>query len=153
MATLRVEVLGLSSGRPLVKGFSAALLEVGPLSFQLIMIVCGADPTSRMELVWVWFHCRQQRLHRGHRVEPDTGVFHLLLQSIVRAHCSDPPAHLFLLFRPTCSPVHIVQTHLFTCSHCSDPPATVHLPEEDLPPTYRHPWIAQWPSGQLDLFI
>ena len=47
MATLRVEVLGLSSRTPLVKGFSAALLEVGLLFFSSNHdCVCVADPTT-----------------------------------------------------------------------------------------------------------
>ena len=40
MATLRVEVLGLSSGRPLVKGFSAALLEVCRITLFPIDLDC-----------------------------------------------------------------------------------------------------------------
>ena len=29
----------------------------------------------------------------------------------------------------------------------ADPPPTVHLPKEDLPPTYRHASLAKWASG------
>ena len=50
MATLRVEVLGLSSRTPFFKGFSAALLEVGLFSVMIVnvsvMIVYGAEPTA-----------------------------------------------------------------------------------------------------------
>ena len=81
MATLRLEVLGLSSQSPLINGISAALLEVS-LTFakfcQLVVtmkrISCGAGAPARMALVWRWLHSRQQRLRRQHSVRPHRGT-------------------------------------------------------------------------------
>ena len=80
MATLRLEVLGLSSQSPLINGISAALLEVS-LTFAttkfyclLQWISCGAGAPARMALVWRWLHSRQQRLRRQHSVRPHRGT-------------------------------------------------------------------------------
>ena len=86
MATLRLEVLGLSSQSPLINGISAALLEVS-LTFakfcQLVVtmrrISCGAGAPARMALVWRWLHSRQQRLRRQHSVRPHRGTLQISL--------------------------------------------------------------------------
>ena len=123
MATLRIEVLGLSSRQPWVKGFSAALLEVffffiSLLQFVMIVIKCVS--------------CRPLNLNGTclGLVPPSPTAITLLKSCPTSYRCLSSSKHFSgIVLTP------------------ADPPATVHLPKEDLSPTFCHPWIAQFPSG------
>ena len=94
MATLRLEVLGLSSQSPLINGISAALLEVSftfakfcQLVVTMRRISCGAGAPARMALVWRWLHSRQQRLRGQHSVRPHRGTLQTGITMVEKKLC------------------------------------------------------------------